>query len=320
MSNYEAEKPKFSVAISSATYQRLINNTLGDPEHAKRFVASITSAVAVNPDLQRCETASIVAGALLGESLGLSPSPQLGQYYLIPFDYQLKDENGNKLWAVDEAGNNLTDEKGRWIPIKSTKAQFILGYKGYLQLALSSNQFKRLIVSEVKEGELIDWNPFEEEFEAVHKPAEERETLETIGYYVMFETIGGLIKKIYRTKSEMLEHADKYSPAFSKWAYLDLQADRIPKNELWKYSSPWYKEFDLMAEKTILRRLLSTWVISSPGLKTALTYDSRAVEMDTKGNFTNAGSEADIVETTATDTAGNSPNQNTPKKVNLADV
>lgn len=315
MSNYEAEKPKFSVAISSAMYQRLINNTLGDPERSKRFVASITSAVAVNPELQKCETESIVAGALLGESLGLSPSPQLGQYYLVPFDYQLKDENGNKLWKTDEAGNVLTDEKGRWIPIKSSKAQFILGYKGFLQLALNSNQFKRLIVSEVKEGELIDWNPFEEEFSAEHKPADEREALETIGYYVMFETVGGLIKKIYRTKSEMLEHADKYSPAFSKKTYQKIQAGAISKDEMWKYSSPWYKEFDLMAEKTILRRLLSTWVMSSPGLKTALTYDSRAIEMDSKGNFTDAGSEADIVETTATASEPNSP-----KKVNLADV
>lgn len=93
MSSYNApveKKPKFSVAISTPTYQNLIRNTLADPERAKRFIASITSAVAVNPQLQECETSTIVAGALLGESLNLSPSPQLGQFYLVPFKQKAK--------------------------------------------------------------------------------------------------------------------------------------------------------------------------------------------------------------------------------------
>ena len=80
-----AQKQKFSVAISTEAYRNLINNTLGDPERSRRFVASITSAVAVNPALQECTPSTILAGALLGESLNLSPSPQLGQYYLVPF-------------------------------------------------------------------------------------------------------------------------------------------------------------------------------------------------------------------------------------------
>lgn len=79
------QKPKFSVAISTDKYRKLINNTLGDPNRARRFVAAISSAVAVNPALQECEAGSILSGALLGESLNLSPSPQLGQYYLVPF-------------------------------------------------------------------------------------------------------------------------------------------------------------------------------------------------------------------------------------------
>lgn len=84
------QKPKFSVAITTTGYQKLINNTLGDPDRAKRFVANITSAVAVNPALQECEAGTILAGALLGESLNLSPSPQLGQFYLVPFKSKAK--------------------------------------------------------------------------------------------------------------------------------------------------------------------------------------------------------------------------------------
>ena len=70
-------QPKFSVAIQSDAYKKLINQTLGDKDKAQRFIASISSAVAVNPTLQECEAGTILSGALLGESLNLSPSPQL---------------------------------------------------------------------------------------------------------------------------------------------------------------------------------------------------------------------------------------------------
>ena len=83
-------KPKFSLAIQSEGYKKLINNTLGDPKRASKFIASISSAVAVNPSLQKCDAGSILAAALLGEALNLSPSPQLGQYYLVPYDKKEK--------------------------------------------------------------------------------------------------------------------------------------------------------------------------------------------------------------------------------------
>ena len=122
------QKPKFSVAITTKGYQSLIANTLRDPARVRRFTASITSAVAVNPDLQECDAGTILAGALLGESLNLSPSPQLGQYYLVPF----KNRKANKI-----------------------DAQFVLGYKGYIQLALRSGQYADLDVTEIKQGEYL---------------------------------------------------------------------------------------------------------------------------------------------------------------------
>jgi len=110
-----SQKPKFSAVISTAGYQRLINNTLGDPERSRRFVAAITSAVAVNPALQECEPGTILAGALLGESLNLSPSPQLGQYYLVPFEQKLKGPDGKTAWVLDENGKHVLDSKGKWM-------------------------------------------------------------------------------------------------------------------------------------------------------------------------------------------------------------
>lgn len=85
MQTRQPQKMTFSMAINSTGYQKLINQTISDPKKRDRFVSAITSAVAVNPLLQECDPATILSGALLGESLGLSPSPQLGQYYLVPF-------------------------------------------------------------------------------------------------------------------------------------------------------------------------------------------------------------------------------------------
>lgn len=227
----ENKKPAFSMMINSKGYQKLINNTLGDPNRSKRFVASITSAVAVNPALQECEAGSILAGALLGESLNLSPSPQLGQFYLVPFN----------------------DKKAG---VK--KAQFILGYKGYLQLVMRSGQVKKINAVEIKAGELIKFDPLNEEIECkLIEDWNEREATETIGYYAFFELTNGFRKAIYWSKEQMMSHADKYSMAFSQQAYVNIQEGQIPEKDMWKYSSFWYKNFDDMAKKTMLRQLIS---------------------------------------------------------------
>jgi len=94
------QKPKFSVAIQSEGYKNLINSTLGDPQRASRFVASISSAVAINPALQDCDAGTILSGALVGESLNLSPSPALGHYYLVPFN----DNVNNRKVATFQLG------------------------------------------------------------------------------------------------------------------------------------------------------------------------------------------------------------------------
>ena len=286
MANEVATKPKFSVAITTEKYKQLINNTLGDPERAKRFVGAITSAVAVNPELQKCEAGTILAGALLGESLNLSPSPQLGQYYLIPFDCKLRGDDGKILYLKDESGQNIKDDKGKWIPVVEKRAQFCLGYKGYIQLALRSGQYKALNVVAVKEGELIGWNQFTEELKCVWNETEEREQLKTVGYAARFEYLNGFTKTIFWTKEKMLAHADKYSPAFSAEAMARIENGQVPDNEMWKYSSFWYKNFDEMAMKTLLRQLIGKWGVMSTEFCSAYEHDNKTVSTDGSGVFT----------------------------------
>lgn len=264
----QTQKPRFSVAITTPGYQKLINNTLQSPARASRFIASITSAVAVNPALQECDAGTILAGALLGESLCLQPSPQLGQYYLVPFKSKAKYKDG----VMTEPEN--------------VKAQFILGYKGYIQLALRSGQYADLDAIEIREGEYLGKDP------ATGKPRfmfieddDEREQLPVVGYMAFFEYLNGFKKVIYWSKKKMLTHADQYSQAFSASAYEKLLRNEIPEKDLWKYSSFWYKSFDDMAKKTLLRQLISKWGIMSIEMQKALESDNSMVEVDKDNNF-----------------------------------
>lgn len=265
----KAVQPKklyFSQAMQTEKYKKLINNTIGDPVRAARFAANITSAVAVNPTLQECDAGTILAGALLGESLLLQPSPQLGQFYLVPFESKAK-----------------RDRQGNVIKPACLKAQFVLGYKGYIQLALRTGQYKRLNVLEVKSGELGGWDPFEERFHEMHfiEDFEKRAAMPTVGYIAHFEYINGFQKTLYWTADQMMSHADKYSPAFSAAAYKKLLNGEIPQNELWKYSSFWYKDFDGMAKKTMLRQLISKWGIMTAEMTMAYERDGHVMMPDT---------------------------------------
>lgn len=232
MQQTAARRPTFSAMISTAGYQKLINNTLKDPKKAARFVASITSAVAINPALQECDPATILSGALLGESLGLSPSPQLGQYYLVPF---------------------RNTKKG------TTDAQFQMGYKGYVQLALRSGYYKSLNVMSVKAGELKRWNPLTEEIDIDLMTDElAREKAASVGYVAMFEYLNGFHKILYWSREKMEAHALRYSKGYAaKKGY-----------------TFWEKDFDGMAYKTMLRQLISKWGIMSIELQEAFEQDA----------------------------------------------
>lgn len=300
MSNNQlsTRKIKFSQAIQTGTYQKLVNETLGDPKRSARFVAAISSAVAVNKQLQECDAGTILTGALLGESLNLSPSPQLGQYYLVPFKCKEK---------------KIETENGYTTIPAHKEAQFILGYKGYLQLAIRSKQYKKINCLEIKQGELIHYDPLTETIECnLIDDFEEREKAPTIGYYARFEYTNGFEKAIYWSKEKMLSHADKYSMAFSKETYEKIQNGEIPSSEMWKYSSFWYKDFDAMAKKTLLRQLISKWGVMSLELETAMVADNKTIERKGK-EFVPA--EYEQAEETA-----EQPENNEPREVNIDEL
>lgn len=227
--------------LTADAVKNQINSVVGGKD-GQRFISAIVSAVNNNPTLQECTNQSILSGALLGESLKLSPSPQLGQYYLVPFNDK---------------------EKGK-------VAQFQLGYKGYIQLAIRSGQYKKLNVLAIKQGELEYFDPLNEDIQInlMIDDWDAREQAETIGYYAMFELCNGFRKAIYWSKKQMESHAIKYSPGYKK-----------DKEKGWNYTF-WSKDFDGMAYKTMLRQLISKWGVMSIDMKTAFESDMASINED----------------------------------------
>ena len=164
------QKTGLTAYLTQDAVKDQINKVVGG-QNGTRFISSIVSAVQATPALQECTNSSILSAALLGESLNLSPSPQLGQYYMVPYDNRSKG---------------------------AKEAQFQLGYKGYIQLATRSSQYKKLNVLSIKEGELIRFDPLNEEIEVnLIQDDEQREAAPTIGYYAMFEYTNGFRKAMY---------------------------------------------------------------------------------------------------------------------------
>ena len=235
------ETGKFSYFLNSDVVKNKINEVIGGKD-GQAFITNICSAVANNKQLSECENWSIVLSALQGGALKLSP--QLQQYYLVPFN----DKNK-----------------------KHPQAQFQIGYKGFIQLAIRSGQYKNLNVVALKDGEVISYNPLTEELQTKFIEDEEiREKKETVGYYACFELINGFRKSIFWSKKKMVCHARQYSQAFK----YDLAKGYT--------NSFWSKNFDEMAFKTLLRQLISKWGVMSVELQEAYTKDQAVI--DTNGN------------------------------------
>lgn len=230
---------------------QLFNKTLANPktqdylqqvlaEKKSAFVNNITALVANDVKLQACEPISLMYAGIKATALDLPLDANLGFAYVIPY-------------------NNRKAGK--------TEAQFQMGYKGFIQLAIRSGQFKTLNVTDVKEGELKEVNLLTGEiaFEAHPNRAE----LKTIGYVAYFRLINGFEKTLYMDAKEMEKHAKTYSQSYGS------------KNDFTRKASKWTTDFDAMAKKTVIKLLLSRYAPLSVEMQSAITSDQAV--MDDKG-------------------------------------
>ena len=233
--NKGQNKTKFGVFLSQEGVKTLVRNSVKDD---KSFISSLLTAVSQNPQLAQCDQASILSAGLTGASLGLQCNQTLGQFYMLPFN----DKKNNRMVA-----------------------QFVLGYKGLLQLAIRSGYYERINVVPIKEGEYVSYNPLTEEFKAkIIIDDMIREKTATIGYYAMFKYSNGFTKTLYWSKEKMENHALTYSKGYAaKKGY-----------------TFWEKDFDAMAQKTMLRQILSKWGILSVELQKALINDEQVIDVN----------------------------------------
>lgn len=161
-------------------------------------------------------------------------------------------------------------------------ATFQLGYKGYIQLAIRSGNYRKLNVIAVKEGELKFFDPLNEELEIdLIQDDALREETPTTGYYAMFEYLNGFRKCLYWSKEKMQAHALRYSKAYKN----DL-------NKGWN-NSFWSENFDAMAFKTMIRQLISKWGVMSVEMQQAMDADMKSIK--------DIGSFGDVVDTDIVD-------------------
>lgn len=222
-------------------YKKRINEIMG--KKAAPFMASIVN-VSNLPSLKDAEPNSIISSAIVAATLDLPIDQNLGFAYIVP--YNTKEGN-----------------------LHVKKAQFQMGYRGYIQLAMRTGQYKTINAIEIYKGEIKRVNRLTGEIEFNDdEDSIDRDTV--VGYMAYFKLLNGFEKTLYMTKEEMEKHAKKYSQSYSsskKWV-VD--------------SSLWTTDFDGMAIKTVIKRLLSKYGILSVEMQNAITNDQAV--MNNEGN------------------------------------
>lgn len=234
-------KPQNNVKniLANVNYKKRFEEILG--KKAPGFISSIIN-ISNSPTLKDCEPMSVVSAAVVAATLDLPIDPNLGQSYIVPYN----DKNKGKI------------------------AQFQIGYKGFIQLAMRSGQYKTINAVEVYEGELKHVNRLtgEIEFEDTPEPSNK-----IIGYVAYFRLLNGFEKAFYMTKEQIEAHGKKYSQSYKS------KKDFVVKSSLWT------TDFDTMAIKTVLKLLLSKYGVLSIEMQKAIEADQAFIKDDvvTKG-------------------------------------
>ena len=229
---------------------------LGGQDKANQFLASLISAVNGNTNLSKCSPMKVIKCAMVAASLNLDVNPNLGLASIVPY---------NKKWHEEQT------------------PQFQMGWKGFVQLAIRTNQYKSMNVTEVYADEFESHDPYTGELKYHIVKDGDRSNGRTeniVGYFFCFELTSGFVKKAYMSKEDAYNHAKHYSKAF--------------QNDL-KYgtqSSPWSTMFDAMAEKTIVKNTLSKWGILSTQFAAAQSSDDASFSDDGEPEYVD---EADTV-------------------------
>lgn len=231
----------FNATITNSRIQEYLSQVLGDKKSS--FVNNLTALVANNKALQECEPLTTMYAAIKATALDLPLDQNLGFAYVIPY---------------------RNNKEGK------TEAQFQMGYKGYIQLAMRSGQFRTINVRDVREGEIIDEDFVSGELKFAKLPADKRSSAPIIGFVAYFELTNGFRKMSYWSVEELKAHGLRYSQTYAS------------KKDYIRDSSKWATDFEAMASKTVLKLLLAKYAPLSVDMQNAVKID-QAVIRDAQG-------------------------------------
>ncbi len=215
--------------VNSENVKQKFHEMLG--KKSAGFLVSLLNITQTNDLLAKAEPNSIIYSAATAASLDLPIDPNLGFAYILPYNKKQKDGTFKNL------------------------ATFQLGYKGFIQLALRSGQFKTISSAIIYEGQLVEENPLTGfVFDFKQKKSEK-----IIGYASYFELINGFSKTFYMSVDECRRHGMEFSQTFKKGFGL------------------WKDKFDSMALKTVTKLNLSKYAPLSIDLQKAIVTDQSVV-------------------------------------------
>lgn len=232
--------------IDAPTVQAQFKNALGD--HKDAFVASLIDLFTGDKSLQSCKPQLVIAEALRAATLRLPLNKALGFSYIVVYNNSVKNEDGS--WT------------------KNPTPTFIPGYKGYIQLAMRTGQYRTINADYVYEGELEMVNKLSGEISFNG----EKKSDKIIGYFCYIELLNGFSKTLYMTLQDMAAYAKRYSPSVGKNTTVE---DLIKKanDGLASKKVGWEGNFNDMALKTVIRRLLSKYGFLSVEMQNAISKD-----------------------------------------------
>ena len=181
--------------INAPSIQEQFKNALG--EHKDTFVASLIDLYTGDKSLQTCKPSAIIIEALRAATLRLPLNKALGFAYIVVYNNSVKVTN---------------EQTGREEWIKVPTPTFIPGYKGYIQLAMRTGQYRTINADVVYEGEVRKVNKLTGEIAFDGEKTSDK----IIGYFCYFELLNGFSKTLYVTVEDMAAYAKRYSPSVKK--------------------------------------------------------------------------------------------------------
>lgn len=248
----------FKSVINAPSVQTQFNNALG--EHKDAFVASLIDLFTGDKSLQTCKPQMVIAEALRAATLRLPLNKALGFSYIVVYN------------------NSVKNPDGTWTKVPTPT--FIPGYKGYIQLAMRTGQYRTINADYVYEGELRKVNKLSGEiaFDG------EKKSDKIVGYFCYFELLNGFSKTLYVSVEDMAAYAKRYSPSIGKNTTIEQLISKANDGIVSKKVG-WEGNFNDMALKTTIRRLLSKYGYLSVEMQNALSKDVEEQEMASRNDI-----------------------------------